>query len=317
MMKQIHTWKKTLRRKIRSTALRLLPKFFAHRLIRKSLNLAVPQANSKLSFEIVSNALDLKTALRLVQQNFEREGYALKTTSGLRLTPFHLLPDTIVIVAKENDQIVATISVIPRTSFGIPLDSSFEISSFLADKGKVLEISALAVNPSFRGQHGEVLYNLMKYMYHCNVDLLRANTEVIGVNPKMEPLYEAILLFERIPGTSRSAYNFANGAPVIPMHFSLDRANTLYKTAYNGTPPLLNLMSFFLLPLPPQFALPTSSELDRILPQRNPSVLKEVLAWDPEVLRGLNAEQRIILEDLYRPWPACAELIQSMGHSCG
>ncbi len=304
-------WQKEIRRTARALALKMLPRVWAHRWIRQSLNLAVPKAHSQLRFEIISNTSDLKEALALVQQNFEKEGYAQKTGSGLRLTPYHLSPETLVIAAKYGSQIVATLSVIPRTSLGLPLESSFDVESFLQGKGKVVEISALAVNPAFKGQQGEVLYNLMKYMYHCNVDVLKANTEVIGVNPKMVPLYDAILLFERIPGTGQSAYDFANGAPVIPMSFDLDRAIPSYAKIYSGKVPHLNLMEFFLAPLPPQFVLPASHELDQILPQRNAKLLEEVLSWDADLIKSLNPQQRLALENSYAKWPECAQLIRS------
>jgi hypothetical protein len=46
----------------------------------------------------------------------------------------------------------------------------------------------------------------MKFMYYFNVDTLQANTEVIGMNPNMQPLYEAMLLFKTIPASQTSSY---------------------------------------------------------------------------------------------------------------
>lgn len=302
--------RKHLRRRLREFALQILPKRIAHWWIRKSLDLTVPQRSTKFRFEIASNAKDLKEALTLVQRNFEIEGYASSASGKVRLTPYHLLPETVVIVAKIEDKIVATISVIPRTPFGVPLDSCVSLGSFTRDKGKVVEISSLAVDPSIRGEQGEVLYNLMKYMYHCNISVLRANTEVIGVNPKMIPLYEAILLFKNIPGTKTASYEFVNGAPVVPMYFDLNTALKAYEEAYRGYPTRQNVMAFFLADPPSYFSLPEPDRLDVVLPQRRPDQLFEILGWNPELLRRFTAEQLKMLVGLYHPWPACASLIE-------
>lgn len=272
-----------IRRKLRNLAFQALPKHFAHPLVRSSLNLHVPRKESRLSFEIVSNLSDLRAALTLVQKNFEREGYATPTRSGLRLTPYHLEPETLVIVAKDNDRIVATTSIIPRGPARVPLEACFKLDSLFAKYGKAVEISALAVDANYSGQFGQVLYNLMKFVYHCNIELIGAELEVIGVNPKMVPLYEAILLFQRIPKTAKANYEFVNGAPVIPMYFELVNAMAHFSKIYDGKPAAQNLKDFFLLPIPPQFKLPKREELALHLPQRRAACLREMQSWEPGV----------------------------------
>jgi hypothetical protein len=303
--------KKAFRRKARELALAALPKKFAHRWIRNSLDLAIAESNyDNLKIELASSVADLKAALTLVQKNFEREGYAQKSPGSLRLTPFHLLPQTVVIVAKINSRVVATTTVIPRTKFGIPLDSCCQLDSFLTGKGKIVEVSALAVDSEFRGQHGSLLFNLMKYMYHCNVDTLQVNMEVIGVNPRMISLYEAILLFKNIPNAKMVGYDFANGAPVVPMYFNLDTAIDSYTKIYKEKPAHQNVMNFFLKKPPIEFSLPTAEELDQILPQRNPEKLRVIIGWNLGIIQNLNQEKRSQFEDLYRHWPECLQVIR-------
>lgn len=305
--------KKALRRKVRELALAALPKKWAHQYIRKSLNLSIADdSSSRIKIELASSVADLKAALMLVQRNFEREGYAQKVPGALRLTPYHLLPETVVIVAKLGSQVVATISVIPRTSFGIPLDGCCQLDSFLSDKKKTVEVSALAVDAEVRGQQGAILFNLMKYMYHCNIEVLRANTEVIGVNPRMLALYEAILLFENIPQSKVVDYDFANGAPVVPMYFNLDTAVDSYSEIYRGKPAHQNVMSFFLKPIPSDFSLPKTEELDALLPQRDPEKLKTILSWNLNLLQEMDPKNRAKLVELYQAWPECQHVLREV-----
>lgn len=312
MLNHRHRRKSAMRRRIREFVIAVLPKGLAHRWTRTLLDLSLAEANDSVKVELAASAQDLKAALALVQRNFEREGYAKKTTDGVRITPYHLLPETLVIVAKIDDQVVATISVVPRTRFGIPLDGSFDLTSFLQDKGKVVEVSALAVDSDYRREQGAALFKLMKFMYHCNIDVLGANTEVIGVNPRMIGLYEAILLFSRIPKARTVAYDFANGAPVVPMYFRLDTAMESFSRVYKGKPPRQNMMSFFLKDGLQGFSLPSSSELNRTLPQRDPQRLKAMLGWSPEMVQNLTAENRSHLKALYAPWPDCQRVINEV-----
>lgn len=305
---------KTTRKRLRLFMLSILPKAISYRLIRRSLNLSYPKANSKITFEIASNAQDLIAALKLVQQNFEREGYAAKTLNGIRLTPYHLLPETVVIVAKRENMVMATISIVPRTEFGLPLESTFTLKSLLQNKGRVIEVSALAVDPKFRGEQGEILYNLIKFMYHCNVGLLQANTEVIGVNPKMVPLYEAILLFDKIPKLPVTKYDFANGAEVVPMIFDFDKADSSYQQTYGKLPQNLNMFEFFKREPPPQFVLPKVNELETCLPQRKPSEFRQILSVAKEVIATLTLEQKKVLQDMYSPWPQLQKLMNEALH---
>ncbi|MGE0631130.1 MAG: hypothetical protein AB7O96_01890 [Pseudobdellovibrionaceae bacterium] len=290
-----------------------MPNFIAHRLIRSALNLAVPQKDSTLRFEIATSLTDLKKALTLVQENFLREGYAEVTASGTRLTPYHLLPDTIVIVAKRNSKIVATATLIPYTQFGVPIESNINVDTFVRQSKKTCEISALAVDTKHAGAHGEVLFNLMKYMYHCNLDLLNVDLELIGVNPKMVPLYEAILLFSKIPGVQNSKYRFANGAEVVPMYFKFAEGHQQFAPIYQGKPPHLNLLEFFLAPIPPQYDLPKMDDLISRLPQRNPRSLLEILKWEPTLLNKLPKEKLQILVNLHSANPECQKILHNLG----
>lgn len=311
-MKSSKRRKKYWRRKLRDGVLKLLPKPLFHWWIRRSLDLLITQSNSEVKFEIATNIEDLKSALSLVQMNFVREGYAPAGDELFRVTPYHLLPETVVIVAKIEGKVVATISVIPRTLFGVPLEGVISLENFAKDKGKIVEISALAVDPAARGVQGEVLFNLMKYMYHFNKDVLKANTEVIGVNPKMVPLYEAVLVFQKIPNAEVVAYEFANGAPVVPMHFSLDTALQSYAKVFQGQPARRNMMEFFLANASPQFSLPPAEQLNQILPQRKPEEFRQFLQMRPKIFNELTSAQLATLVNLYQPWPECARLIQEV-----
>lgn len=304
--------KKQFRGYLRQFLLGALPKPMAHHMVRKAIDLSPVYSNTQLTYKLATTTDELKQAFQLTQKSYVREGYAQGSGEEIRITAYNLLPETSVIVALKEQTVVATISVIPRTRFGLPLEKVCSLQKILRPGKKIVEISALAVDRSVRGHQGEVLYNLMKFMYHFNVDVLDANHEVIGVNPKMVPLYEAILLFQRIPESSVQNYEFVNGAPVVPMHFSLDTADDSYGRTYQGFPEKTNLMQFFLKTPGPHFQIPSKSEFPEILPQSCPEKLREMIHWNSSLMTELVDSERNSLVSLYRKLPGSQGLLQQV-----
>ena len=83
-------------------------------------------------------------SFRLVQNNYKR----LKMTRSedfLRATKYNLLPTTTVIIARYNDEVIATISFIVDSSIGVPIDEYQDISKLCSRGGRIVEIGALTV----------------------------------------------------------------------------------------------------------------------------------------------------------------------------
>lgn len=271
-----HAMKKKLRSRLRKLALSLLPDWCSHRIIRGTLNIKY-ESPAHLNFKVAEDADEFCQAMRLIYKNYLEEGYTEPSASMARLTPYHLSPKTAVIVVKHELKVIATMSVVLRTDLGLPLESIYDLNSVFQATPLTGEISALAVDRQYRGNHGELLYHLMKYMYHFNVEILGLQTEVIGVNPKMSPLYRAIMLFDRLPNARVQKYSFANNAVVVPLCFDLTRDKEIFQRAYKNCEPTKNMMQFFLSPKPSNYLYPKSESWQHQLAQNKKSELSQVL----------------------------------------
>ena len=249
-------------KKIRGLKRGLLSKFtprvISHRIIRASINLSSSIENSFV-FKLAETKEEHNQALSLLHDAYVREGYMGPHPSGMRITPYHMLPTTLIPIVKRGGRVIATISIIPRTQLGLPIEDICKINHLFEEKSQVIEISALAVDQSESGERGRVLFPLMKYMYKCSVKLLKANYKFIAINPKMAPLYEAILLFKPIKIESKNhSYAFVNRAPVRPLVFCLDSRHATYERIYQRVNDSRNLLKFFESPSPSNFYLPNS-----------------------------------------------------------
>jgi hypothetical protein len=293
---------KVLRKFYRRILGAVLPKPLAHRLLRRALR--IPQVDkTNIIYKIANSETELKGAFRLLHDAYVREGYMTPSSSGLRVTPYHLLPETVVVVAVLEGRVIGSLTLIPRTAFGLPLEKCFDLR--LESSARVVEISSLAVAPEFAGDRGQILFPLMKFNYILNRDYLETRFEVVGVNPKMVPLYEALLLFTALKTGEPQPYAFVNQAPVVPMMFPLEDAENLFARAYSDSPPEADLRGFFLSPPGDGFQFPARESWRDELPQRNKVLLQTLLTEAKSSPDALPAAELEVLKRLYRPWPGC------------
>ena len=108
----------------------------------------------KIIFKIASDTDEIISALRLIQENYQR----LKMTDSddlIRASKFNLLPTTAVFVAKCGEEVVGTISVIVDSSLGLPIDDFSDISSYRED-GRVVEIGSFCIKESWRSRNSGI-----------------------------------------------------------------------------------------------------------------------------------------------------------------
>lgn len=68
---------------------------------------------------------ELTAAFRLLYNAYVRAGLAAENGQQLRLTPFHLRPETEVFVAKLRGEVIATMTMVPDGDGGLPMDSMY------------------------------------------------------------------------------------------------------------------------------------------------------------------------------------------------
>src|SRR3954449_1606331 len=87
------------------------------------------------SFEvkIASGSDEFEQAFLLLAQKYQAKGYESSGAKLFRFTPYHVLPETVTVVAMEGARVVATLSMVPDTALlGLPLESIYpeEVAAF-------------------------------------------------------------------------------------------------------------------------------------------------------------------------------------------
>lgn len=169
-----------------------------------------------LVVKIAETGEERAAAFRLLHDEYVSAGLAVPDESGMRITRYHHLPTTRVVIAVEEGAVVGTLSLIQRTSAGVPAEGLFDLSSLWATGAHLEEVSSLTVKRSLRtaGAHGEVMFRLFRFAIHDSVDRGAVHW-VATFHPRHRHLYEELLGFELLEEREVKSHEFVNGAPAM------------------------------------------------------------------------------------------------------
>jgi len=152
---------------------------------------------------------------RLAYENYLRKGLVSENIFGIRVTPYHLLPEATTFVSMRNSEQVATVTLIGDSSEGIPMESIFpnQVEEIRNSGATFGEVTSLASRPMATKEFLQVYLKMMRLMaqYARSVGIERF---LMVVHPRHVPFYKRMMGFRMI-GETRS-YPTVCGAPAVP-----------------------------------------------------------------------------------------------------
>ena len=178
-------------------------------------------ARSELQFKIARSKHELLAAFRLVYRSYSRSGLVAENPSRMRLTPFHMLPESEVLVAKLRGTVFTTISLFVDGEYGLPMESMYprEIST-LRERGlRIAEVGSLADRRSSQFRFIETLAILGRLLAQSAV-YRNVDTLVAVVHPRHAKLYKRLLGFKQIGDHTSCPYANGNLAEAMYLRFA-------------------------------------------------------------------------------------------------
>ena len=152
-----------------------------------------------IEYKIASTRWDREGAFRLLYRAYRRAGLMKSNQQKMKVTSYHLLPTTSVMVARYANQIVSTLSLIEDGELGLPMEQSFaEEVRERRQRGYLLaEASCLADRRTEIKKYLPVFVRLCRLMIQSARN--RAIDELlIAVHPRHVRFYTQFLAFEQI-----------------------------------------------------------------------------------------------------------------------
>lgn len=258
-----------------------------------------PKPDQRLVLKIAQTKEELEACFRLLHDAYVGSGFMKPDPSGMRVNIYHALPTTTTLCAKFDGEVVGTISLIRESVFGFPLQSIFELQEIREKKGRIAEVSALAVHPKFRKTGGTILFPLMKFMYEYCTTFFDTRHLVIAVNPNRIEMYESLLFFERLTENSVENYDFANGAPAVGASVDLHVVPEILKQVYGKKPRRKNLYLYFLRYKLRNIAMPSRRYFTTNDPVMTPDLLDYFFNQHTSTFKHLGEREKGLLHSIY------------------
>ena len=222
--------------------LSMLPATLRFAIMRDQLKIS-QEVDSKFLFRIARTKEELSEAYRILHDSYLELGYSKAHISEMRIVKYFALPSTTTLIALFDSKVVGTISIVRRGSFGLPMESAFDLSEIIDRNEVVAEVSSLAIDSKFRQKRGALFLPLLKYFWNYVDEFMNLDSIVITVNPSMTDFYEGFLGFRRLKHAEVSEYSFANGNPGVGLYLNVREAPKLFAALYDHKAPEKNLYS--------------------------------------------------------------------------
>lgn len=207
-----------------------LPDVSLRRVVSFRLKTSVPEPISipvtgirrDVRVKVASTPDEWEQAYRLVTTRYKEKGYADPRADELHFTAHHALPDTVTFVAKEEDRVLATVSLVPdNTVLGFPMEIVYgdEIAQLRRMGHRLNEVTCLADTDLSPREFLPVFMQLCRLLVQYTASQ-GSNEWIIEVNPRHVAFYKKIWGF--VPIGPRRACPHVQGAPAEAFYMNID-----------------------------------------------------------------------------------------------
>jgi hypothetical protein len=189
------------------------------------------QPASEINYKIASRSDELWGAFKLIYLAYVQRGLALPNHAGLRVTPFHVLQTTEVVIGSTIDEVICTATIVHDGSMGLPLECVYaaEVAQRRAQGITLAEVSCLADRTEPTARSFPVLCRLMSLIAQSS-KRRGADELLIAVHPRHARFYHRYLGFRQI-GEERT-YPSVRNHPALALSLDLNNLASQHPGAH-------------------------------------------------------------------------------------
>ncbi len=210
----------------------LLPQFIRREIIRSWVHFDLDESlKPQMRFEVATSKDDLEASFLLVQDSYLEVNISNNIDEIYRITKFHCLPTTRVFVAKYNNEVVATLTVILDSSFGLPIDQFSNVNHLRKTGRKVCEFSSLAIKREWRKRGNGIFIPFSIYVLKFCKENLGADYIAIATKASARYFYSDLYHFKPLEKKVRKA-QYVNGKESFAQYMNLNKLEQIIKLSY-------------------------------------------------------------------------------------
>ena len=228
-------------------------------------------------FAIARSIYELERAFELCYRSYHKSGLVVENPSGMRLTPYHLLNGSEVLIGKLDKVVFSTMSFFCDGELGLPMEKMYrsEIEG-LRDQGlRIAEVGSLADRRTSSRRYIESFIKLGRLLAQAS-SARGIDTLVVAVHPKHARLYRRMMGFQQMGDHTQCPY--ANGNPAEALYLRFDQLSPKIEEQFFGDPLSAEELK------PYQWTCETQEYFDRVLQSDGKiaklTKLKNYYHWD-------------------------------------
>lgn len=285
-------------RKLRWKIVNMLPEFMRFQIIRNMFK-ADYNLSPEYTFKIAETKQEIEQAFTVLYDSYVEQGLMDSNENRIRVTKFHALPSTTMLIVKYLDEVIATMSAISDSPMGLPLESCWDISELRKKNLKLVEVGALAIKSGFRSRQGKILLPFCKFMMEYTYKYMKADGAIISINASVKDFYRAILLFKNYEGSGKKEYGFVKGDVGDSVWLPFDKLPDNFKHVYSKKPKATNMHHYIWEFKQPNFMYPDNKYFKTTCPVLTPDLLDLFFKQKSDVLNTMSAEEKMVLKRAY------------------
>lgn len=249
---------------------------------------------ANVEIRIPESLAEYDAASQLLFNTYTDAGLIAQPGVRVRMNAFLALPASVRFVAIEHGEVVGTLSLVPDSMLGLPMEKSYpdEVRTLRQRRPKLAEIGALAVRDDHR--HSGLVFLLYKAMWKV-ARLIEVSDLVIGVRERAELLYRTVLCFETL-GSPRHYSGLKEDVVGVALRLDLETADAVFERSFSEGRGF-NPFEFFCRTTHLQLRLPESLVQWEATRQLHAEATLRLLALRPDVLIELSDNEFSILSE--------------------
>ncbi|MBX7232240.1 MAG: PilZ domain-containing protein [Bdellovibrionales bacterium] len=257
---------------------------------------------SNIVFKRAESFDEFEQAFKVIYESYRDLGLTKENINKIRVTKYNALPSTTLLIVKEGNEVIATMSVVVDSQLGLPIEELWDITELRKKGTRLAEVSTLTIKKEWRSQRGKLLFPLCKYMWEYSYRFLGVDILIAVTHPRVAHFYTDILLFKEIKSQEKLVKKYASveGALAKAQYLQLgENTYNEWKRIYQNTPHEKNIYHFFVKTNFVNFKFPEKNNFIYGMSFMTPAQLEHFFLNQCNVLDDLSESDRLALANLY------------------
>lgn len=191
-------------RSLELKAISILPRFIRKSLLRSRVQLpdSIPP---QLKFKVAQNSCELDQCFRLYEKLNQILKVKRPNQSRFLPTVQHALPTTTHLIATWNGNVIATLSLVKDSEFGLPMEDFIDISYYKKRDHRIAEVLGLTIDEDFFADFYEkgYLFFYLKFVFEYCMKISKMNHLLMIIPHDYAALFEDVILAKPLPLVSK------------------------------------------------------------------------------------------------------------------